>query len=81
MSDILTITGAGIAGAGMLALFEAPVIEMGPASAPTSYVSLAQLGPNNDLAGLFALNPTLYAFVAMIVIGAILMVVSMLGWV
>ena len=81
MSDILTIAGAGIAGAGMLALFEAPVIGMGPASDPTSYVSLAQLGPDNNLAGVFALNPTLYAFVAMIVIGAILMIVSMLGWV
>ena len=86
MSDLLTITGAGIAGAGVLALFEAPVIGMGPASDPTSHVSLSTLmsyGPvgGAGIGGLFALNPTLYLFVLMIVAGAVLMIVSLMGWV
>ena len=84
MSDLLTVAGAGIAGAAMLALFEAPVIGMGPASDPTSHVSLSTLmsyGAITNPGGLFALNPTLYLFIATIVAGAILMIVSMLGWI
>lgn len=86
MSDILTIAGAGIAGAGVVGFLFAPVLPMGSAGGTvTGYNSVMdQLTYSGaSLGGILAYagNDTLYAFIAMIVIGAVLMIVSMLGWV